>query len=84
MRLAETYQATRDALERVAARALMKRPPRERAPWYLVPEGGSAPAGLTPETGLDDAIGTFASRTGRRLEATPTGIRTSVPSRRLS
>lgn len=85
MRLAETYQATKDAVERVAARALMRRPPRMRDPWYLVPETGSAPAGLTPETGLDDAIAGFAARTGRRLETTPTGtVRTSTPVRRLS
>lgn len=73
MRLAETYQATTDAVSRVAARALMKRPPRMRDPWYLEPEKGARPAGLTPETGLDEAIVAFGHRTGRSVQTTPTG-----------
>lgn len=72
MRLAEQFQATTDAVSRVVARALSKRPPRVKAPWYLEPEGGPAP-GLTPETGLDEAILRLGQRTGRVVERTPEG-----------
>jgi hypothetical protein len=70
LRLAETYQATTDAVSRVMARALSKRAPRSRDPWYLRPDSETAVQGLTPETGLDEAIFRFASRTGR----TPTAL----------
>lgn len=86
MRLAETYQATTDAVTRIVARALMKRPPRFRDPWYLLPEAGSErPSGLTPETGLDEAIAGLATRTGRRMVSSPTGgIMTSPPVRSVA
>lgn len=74
--MAETFQATRDAVHRVVAPIVMKRPPRFRDPWYLVPEGSKRRAGLTPETGLDAAIGRLAQRTGRRLETDPETGRT--------
>lgn len=74
MRLAESYQATSDAMVRVLSRVLSKRPPRIRDPWYLEPEKGSVRArGLTPETGLDDAIFRLAKRTGRSVGVGPTG-----------
>lgn len=66
--MAETYQATRDAVHRVVAPIVSKRPPRFRDPWYLEPEKGAARrTGLTPETGLDEAIVGFARRTGRTM-----------------
>ena len=84
MRLAETYQATSDAVARVLARALSKHPPRSRDPWYLRPDDETKVLGLTPETGLDDAIARFAARTGRSAEALDDGtVRYETATRRL-
>lgn len=73
MRLAELYQATTDSVSRIVARALMKRPPRFRDPWYLEPEVGARPRGLTPETGLDEAIMGMARRSGRTVSTSEAG-----------
>jgi hypothetical protein len=85
VRLAEQYQATRDAVGRIVARAFARKGhvPRIRDPWYLEPEGDERPRGLTPETGLDEAIAGFARATGRETVPLPDGgMMVGAPARR--
>ena len=83
LRLAEQYQATSDAVARIAARVFGgKHPPRLKTPWYLETPG-AATGGLTPETGLDDAIMGFARRTGRTVTRDDAGVHITATSRRI-
>lgn len=71
--MAETYQATHDAVQRIVARAISKRPPRFATPWYLEAETSGVSRGLTPETGLDEAIMSFGRRTRGEPAVGPDG-----------
>lgn len=65
--MAEIYQASRDAFAAVMHAMYGKRGTRSPTPWYLALEGKTKPAGgLTPETGLDEAIFRLARKTGRQ------------------
>jgi hypothetical protein len=78
--MVETFQATRDAVLRVVAPIVSKRPPRFKEPWYFAEPGRTSRPGLTPETGLDEAIERLAARTGHRMVRQPDGgLRTSTP-----
>lgn len=64
-RLAEIYQASRDAYRAVMISMHGKRGTRIPVPWYLAADKARA-TGLTPETGLDEAIFRMARKTGRQ------------------